>query len=167
MEENRNVWSVFGILSPPQWKPGLPRSLGNGFTDLDNALFTASSGKPAEAFFFSPTDVHHSQLPRFVFNLTILDGNIFTTYFTPSRFIQCTIEKIMTQFSKEGSIIKNINDRPTLFENSSGNRQVEEVGGKARVLLHPGSPSFHLLISASLMLARLSTRSSVQRPVCL
>lgn len=165
MEENRNIRCVFGILSQPQWNPGLHRSLGNGFTDLDNALFTRPFGKSAEVFFFSPADVHHLQLPRFVFNLTILDGNIFTTYFTPSKFIQCTIEKIMTRFSKEGSVIKNINDHPMCFENSSGNCQVEEVGGKAWVLLHLGSSSFHLLISASLMVARLSARSSAQHPV--
>lgn len=52
-------------------------------------------GNLQKCFFFSLTDVRYLQLPLLVFNLMILDGNIFTTYFTPSEFIQHIIHKIM------------------------------------------------------------------------
>lgn len=75
-------------------------------------------GNLQKFFFFTLTDVHYLQFPFFLLFLTILDGNICTTYFTPYKFIQCIIQKKMAWFSKESCLIKNINYYLMLFDSS-------------------------------------------------
>lgn len=97
---------------------------------------------------FSPlTDVHTCN--AHVLFLRILDGNIFTSYFTPSRFIHCITPNITTRFSKEDSFIRNINYCPMILGSSAEHCWVKANAGW-RGLYHIlffflPSPSFNSL----------------------
>lgn len=90
------------------------------------------------------------QRPHFVFNLRILDGNIFTAYVTPSRFIHCITPNITTRFSKEDSFIRNINHCPMMLGSSAEHCRVKANAGwrgLSHILLT--CSSFHPLLSAA------------------
>lgn len=77
-------------------------------------------GNLQEYFFSLSNRCSLPATPIFLLFLTILDGNICTTYFIPYKFIQCIIQKIMAWFSKESCLIKNINYY-RMLSNSFGN----------------------------------------------
>lgn len=116
----RGTYVVFLELYLATAEPMAPQEFRKWLCEFRQCFIYLILWEISKRIIFSLTDVHYLHLPLFVFNLTIPDGNICTTYFIPSTFIQCINQKIMTQFLKERYLIENINYYSGLLP-SSGN----------------------------------------------